>query len=266
MGFCKETSKKYLMLVNGLMAVMGVALLGLGVYAIIEYKDVLEDVGPLAQYVPVGAGGAVLFAALLGCYGTYTKSKPMLIVYFVALFAATTVVLAIGASLLVYLGYAGDAADASGTGVDVSSAVQKINDYQLAVFTTCCNSTVPVCTDIVTAGCAFDLELVETTDIPEGLCNTLEQVKIQGVSVVGGLTCSSPVIFQAAFDEYLQENILPIGITFIVLAVVLVFANLFTCVLICSNRYDYDAAYRAKVQQQEGGALTGTGQSNVKYV
>jgi len=56
----------------------------------------------------------------------------------------------------------------------------------------------------------------------------------------------------------MDAHIVPIGSTLIVLSVLMLFVDIFTCALICSNREDYDAEYKKKVQQQNGGAIAGT--------
>ncbi|GBG26446.1 Tetraspanin-5 [Hondaea fermentalgiana] len=262
MGCCSEASRKYLLAINTFLCVLGLAILGLGVYAVVEYKDVLDNINSVAPYGGVIVGALIFIVGILGCFGVRNQNKPALVVFWVVMTFATIVVLALGSALILYLGLLDDIDNNNAT---IDEAAQKVNDFEMAVYDQCCvpdytTDEAPLCADVNrTYACVYDETSFEDIHVGDSFCNALEQTTIDDVTVVssaGG--CSSPVVFHELFSTFLNDNLLPVGITLIVLAVILLIALIATCVIICTNRYDYDKEYRARVQQQEAGVVTGT--------
>mmetsp|Transcript_13626 Transcript_13626/g.26313 ORF Transcript_13626/g.26313 Transcript_13626/m.26313 type:complete len:269 (+) Transcript_13626:50-856(+) len=262
MGCCATTSYRYLVFLNTLLSLIGLAILAYGIYAYIEYKDVLENINTVAPYGGIILGAIIFIVGMMGCLGVQKQNKPILVIFWIIMTALMIFVLMFGIALIIYLGYLDNAATDHH---NIAKAVKRINDYEMGVYETCCidggytTAEVPSCSSInATSGCYYSEEDMMNANVGDSLCNALEETTIDSVTIVSTEGCSSPETFHDIFTTFLHDNILPIGITLIVLGVVMLFALIATCVIICSNRYDYDAAYRAKVQQQEAGVVAGT--------
>ncbi|CAK9009659.1 Tetraspanin-5, partial [Durusdinium trenchii] len=206
---------------------------------------------PFAVYAGFVFGGAIILLAGLGYFGAVRQRKKLLITYWLLMVACTLVVLSVGLIVVLYLGYL----DGISTGsAAIDSAAAAVNDVQMAVYATCCNVTVAsiaLCTDKL-GGCVVDVGRVEDFEVPDALCNLLEvtESEQEGVNIVSFEGCQFPTAFAEQFQEFLSANIEFLGAVFLPLALLLTLATIATMVLICSNRYDYDPYYRAKIDQR----------------
>jgi len=262
---CKDTSKMYLNVLNGLISLMGLGIVGVGVYGVVALKEELAAINKYAQWLPLALGAIVFLTGVLGCLGARWQNKCALLMYWVVMTIVTLAVLALGVVFLLQVGYLDDVK--LGNSADlVDQGQAQINDFTLAVFSECCGATVPNCADAaVGEACVQDRDSFDSFAIPTEVCDGLKEVSIENTTVVPG-GCVSATVFKSLFTEYVSENVMPIGISLIVLSVLLLLADIFTCCLICSNRIDYDQEYRDRVQQQQAGAISGTTQQGVKYV
>jgi len=267
MGCCKQNSKRYLTLLNALIILVGLGVLGLGIYGIIEQREVLDNISKYAAYTPIALGVLVVLVAGFGLYGARQQNKVMLISYFFFAFAFMVLLISIGVIVLIYVGLLDDFDRAD---PQLDQALAEINDFEMAVYRDCCigqdltNESIPVCDDslnITIPGCVADPEDFSNLEIADSFCRALEEIKIDGVAVVGTASCTSPEAFSDLFRTYLEGNLTPIGITLIVLSVLMVLCVIATCVLICSNREDYDKEYakRKEAQNQKGGPVVAYG-------
>jgi hypothetical protein len=278
---CKNTSRAYLTWVNGSISSMGVVLLALGVYAYITYKTELSAVSSFAPFAGITLGGVVFLVGLLGCYGAQKQNKFVLVFYWFVMTVVTVLVLALGVLVLLSMGYL-DKVDVGDSASLVTGAHERLNDFSLSVYESCCEALnfVPNGVPNVTAcsaspvgvPCIRDPAFAASVSVSQSFCVALAQTKINGVPV-GGLSstgtptgCASPEAFQGQFSNFVRSNILPVGIVLVILSLLLIIADIMSCVLICSNREEYDAEYRRKVQQQQqGGALATSQQPGVQY-
>jgi len=258
MGCCKENSRRYLKLVNAILILIGLAVVALGIYGILEVREVLENINGIAPFAAFILGAVIILAAGLGLYGATKQSKPSLFLYFLVAFALTALVLAFGAIVLIYVGLLDDIP----TGQEqISEAAGQVNDFEMAIYRDCCfaeNFTsveIPLCDEnITTPGCIVNEEDFNNFQISDSFCKALEEVKIGSVNVVGPLpsACETPETFSSAFSTFVEDNLIPIGASLIALALIMILCVIASCVLICTNRYEYDKDYRARVQQQGG--------------
>jgi hypothetical protein len=247
MGLCSDASQLWLTLLNGELCVLGLGMLGLGGYVFThsETKANLVAVNEFAPLAPFVMGSLVLLVGLMGCLGAATKGRATLCVYWFMMLAVTGVVLAIGSLVLVGAGYLDNVAVAQ-TGSLVTSMHEKLNDFSLDVFVTCCEKkqysvAPPVIAchhDAPVPPCIHDTDFTAKVRVPDTVCNAMALATIRGVPVGGPLPsgCASPTQFMNQFSSYVQHNIQPIGITLVVLSVALLMTQLMTCVLICSGK------------------------------
>ncbi len=72
---------------------------------------------------------------------------------------------------------------------------------------------------------------------------------------------ASQAQFQVNTNQWFEDNAKPIGIGALIVTAVEILAFLFTCVLLCANREDYDAEYQRRLnaeQEMTAGSITGT--------
>lgn len=277
---CKDSSRTYLKWVNGSISSMGIALLALGVYAYITYKTELSSVSSFAPFAGITLGSIVFLVGLLGCYGANKQDKFVLVFYWLVMTAVTLLVLALGSVVLLSAGYL-DQVNVGDSASLVTGAHQRLNDFSLAVYSSCCEKlqfvpagvpNVTACGSPVVLPCIHDPAFAAGVGVSSSFCVALAQTKINGMAVGGPSNngtktgCASPEAFQDQFSSFVRSNIIWVGIVIIILSVLLILADVMSCVLICSNREDYDAEYRRKIQQQQqGGALATSQQPGVQY-
>lgn len=278
---CKEASKFYLKIATGLIIVLGLALLGGGVYGYVEMYDTLAALHEFLPWAGIAFGGLVLAVGAIGMGGAVYQKRPLLLAFFPFAFLVTVIVLAAGALTLVQSGLLDQGTPDTTVDSAVLSFKTKMNDFTMAVYDTCCidpgyanstfvpvlvNDTLPKCVDFAqseTAAC-----VIESTDyvVPEEVCTALGQVEENGIKLVGPLPsgCADPFAVKTKVYEAIQENAKVIGIVLLVVSVLMLLLDVFTCVLICTNREDYDEEYRKRKQQQQGTAVVSD--SATKYV
>ena len=203
--------------------------------------------------------------------------RALLIAYFPFAFIVTCLVLAAGAVTLVQSGLVDNGtSDATVDGAVVELKGQ-LNDFTMAVFDSCCidtgfalnGTTLPVCanfTESETSACILDQGRFDGFEIPDVFCAALSKVNLNGIPLVGELPsgCASALALKQELNDQIKENSKMIGGILLGVSVLMLLLDLFTCVLICSNREDYDEKYRARIQQQQhGAAVSATPQ---KYV
>ena len=264
MGCCKDSARMYLKVLNALISLIGLGLVGAGVYVIVDesLSSTFSAINEFAVYAPVALGGIVFLVGMLGCCGATYQNKCALLLFWIILTAMMLAVMGMGIVFMLSTGTLDDVNVGSSAAL-VDDAQQKVNDAVAKVYDECCADQVVVfipsldCFDGIPAEalCVNDRTFYDSLSVADGVCVGLQEANIVNSDncLVGG------AVFKDAFTSYLSDNILPIGITLIVLSSLLLIADIFTCVLICTNRVDFDKDYRAKVQQQQNGvAVAGT--------
>jgi len=256
---CRDAAKSYLSFVNALVILLGLAVTAVGGYLIAQFKETIENqFGDLAVFLPVITGVVIMFVGMLGCYGASNHSKCALLVYWVIMTAVTIIVLGLGIAFLIQVGLLDDVKLGESEAL-VDEGQKKISDSIFAVYETCCvdgglgGSDLLLCDDDASnSPCVFDREFVDSVLVGDELCTFLESVDVnvngENVKVVGEEQCEDASLFKEFVVNTLEDNILPIGIALIVLSVLLMLVEIFTCCLICSNREDFDEEYRIKAQ------------------
>jgi len=271
-GCCQETSKKYLFFLNTLIAISGLGLTSLGVYILIAKKDLVATVSGYAVYSPVGIGIGVFAVAMMGCMGSKQRSKPLLVLYWVFLTLMALLSLAAGLAFLVYAGSLDSFQGGTAITTVIGGTKSIINDYQLAIYQECCFAknltTIPVelcVSGTNTIGCINDATFYNDaldTLVGDATCVSLANVKFNGATLLPN-ACIDPLAFAGAVSSVVQSNALIVGSVILSISALLFLADVFTCVLICTNRPQYDEEYERKMQQQQ---INGQQLSGITYV
>mmetsp|Transcript_57290 Transcript_57290/g.125420 ORF Transcript_57290/g.125420 Transcript_57290/m.125420 type:complete len:259 (-) Transcript_57290:28-804(-) len=251
MGCCQDNSRRYVKLLNMLISLIGLAI---SIFAAVKQKEInqLTEGNKYASYVPILAGIVLSLLGGLGIAAAKKQNKFMLVTYFILMFVWTLVVLVMGVVLFMYTGYIEDVK----LGKSGTSILDLINDFEVKVYDVCCDGVGPpaqVCNPpILTDGCIIDEEKYNSITVVPEVCDVLE--------AAGDILTACPAgaaAFQDVFSDFLVEYFNPIAITVCSLAAILLLNLVSVCVLICTNRYDYDREYREKQQQQSGTVAVG---------
>jgi len=274
---CRDVAKKYLALVNGIVILMGLLIVAAGGFLIAKIGEPLSfRFGETSVFAPLLVGAVVTLVGIIGCRGARKQSRCLLLLYWIVMTFVTLIVLGGGVAFMAHIGALDDVKLGESAAL-VDSTQQKISDTIIAVFDTCCgagdNTTkVPTCdADSSANPCIFDQDFVESLDVPEEVCTFLSEnafISRNGTefSLISSVGCQDALSFKEDLSSFVEGNAQTIGITLIVLSVLLLLVDMFTCCLICSNREDFDDEYRQKLQQQRNGAaIAGTAGQGVQY-
>lgn len=248
-----------------------------------ELQDFEEVVNEGAIITPLVFAAFMFVVSVVGICAVRQRSKIMLLIYLIAAFVITLTVLVSGSVLLVLSDELEDSENQRV--IEGSSSIEaRINDFGLGVYQTCCfdafeNLDAP-------QSCSAEVDLVCISDqlrfedfaqsIPDSLCEFLEDVDIDNVVLVGDPAVidgacggGDPELFVQRVTDYLAENIRPLGIVNVVLAVVMLLDLIMSCILLFSNREDYGYSGEKKEKQQGGEyqeqAAPETAEGQVKY-
>ena len=280
MGCCTDSAILYLKVANSIISLIGITLLSIGIYILVDpsFSVTLSSINQFAVYAPFLIGGIVFLVGVLGCCGATERNKLALLLFWIILTTMVLAVTGMGVAFMLSIGTLDDINNVKSSADLADDSQTKLNDAVAKVYDTCCPGQTPFpvqtldCSDeqaIISLPppldellCISDQNFYDSFAIPQEFCTSLQQVIIEGSSglfesdsVVGPLSCITGALFRRGFTLYLEETTLPIAITLIILAALLLIADIFTCVVICTNRVDFDREYRVRVQEQEDSAV-----------
>lgn len=288
MGFCKGLGKNYLIALNTVVACCGLAVAGCFTYAKVSYDDfsaLFSESGVLAG---IACGALVVICGFIGCCGAMKQNKCLLTIYSLGMMLLILAELAMGALIILYLGYMDDV-DLKEIGKIDHEMTRVINNYELAAWQKCCYDNDEY--NAESMGWAEVMECFE--DTPTGacyyeddgtklawddylnwatqeVCSALSEIELNnGDKLVGspadshscgGVTPDAKEKFQTSINTWFNDHAMPLGIGACVVTVIQLFALIFSCCLLCENREEYDEEYARKLQEQEmaAGNLSGT--------
>lgn len=252
---CKSFSQVYLNILNGVLLACSLGIIIYGAFLASKLSDFKDAINEGAILVPVIFGAAMFIVSIMGLIAVRTYNKILLSVYLVLALLVTIMVLSFGSVVLVFSGLL---ADINSTSVaDASGSVEaNVVDFSLAVYQKCCIEPIPPfasvepsnCTDgLLEENCVSDFERFEeyVENIPESLCEFLEDVEIGGSAVIGpstegGCGGDDPEVFIGELTQFLEDNLLPLGIANIVLSALMLTDLITTCVLLWSSKDDFE--------------------------
>eukprot|EP00924_Labyrinthula_sp_SR-Ha-C_P001490 augustus_masked-scaffold_55-processed-gene-1.53-mRNA-1 protein AED:1.00 eAED:1.00 QI:0/-1/0/0/-1/1/1/0/265 len=255
---CKDLSENYLQFLNSFVGLIGLGLIIFSALALSELENDYEEIfNNFLLYGPLFFGIGLLLVAILGCVAVSKHNRSLLFIYFFFVLCATVVVLACGA---VILAFSGELDEVENANVQDSSSnvVERITDFELAVFQKCCvdsdefnNGDIDapeLCeNDENLAVCITDEERFDdfVEVVGNSVCTGLEEIEIDGAPVVGdvddgGCGGGSPETFVESLTQYLTDNIRPLGALAVALSVILMFDLIATCVMLWSKKDEYN--------------------------
>jgi len=275
MGFFKGLSKTYLVFVNVLVAICGLGVLAGSVYVHASFSDFSSIFSRSGVVMGLIAGGATMLIGLWGCYAATKQNKCMLFLYSIFMLVMIVLYFASGIVTGVYLNKI-DPTDFLGNKTKVTKITDKvlieINSFELMAFNDCCANVfglepVAKCEgDDAQWNCIAN-NLPDELKPEQGFCTFLNITEIDGHKIAadpetggcGGKTGGSDQFKKDIYD-FLESHFNSLMIGAIAVGVAELLCLLFACCLLCSNREEYDEAYRKQLEQQkQAGQLTGTG-------
>jgi hypothetical protein len=248
---CRSLGKGYLVLLNGLLAFIGLAVLGYTSYLLATYSAVDAVYGTKSLWTILIAGGATFGVGLWGCQAAKNHNKCMLTIYSIVLLAL--IVLLAGGSISI-LAYAGDLKVNAGK-IDTKTASAPVSNFVNCSYVKCCDkpkAPLPTCSGW------------DNTDF----CNVLPK-DLRG-------DCDDDEAFPAYQEEvvhWLHDNMKTIGTVVIAIGGVQLLAELFTLGLLCSATPDQERRRREREAREhlvESQAVSygtqPTGAQGVSYV
>eukprot|EP00924_Labyrinthula_sp_SR-Ha-C_P015092 snap_masked-scaffold_9-processed-gene-7.51-mRNA-1 protein AED:1.00 eAED:1.00 QI:0/0/0/0/1/1/2/0/300 len=252
---CSGLSIKWILYICFINFITGLGLLAFVLVLSAEQGDVVEALDEAGLIGAAVASGFLSLTSILGFFAVKKRSKFAMIVL--------SVVLIFIGGLFTFIVDGIDeinAQDANNNDNLNERVETRINDFIIAAFNTCCADEfgldrIGSCGDALaldpesTDVCFFfastyddALDRIENTNV----CNALENAQVNGNSLVGaqedgacGGLVDSEAQFVSDFGAFLEAIILPIGVVFIILGI-LVFLNVVaSCVLLCANQGSY---------------------------
>lgn len=278
---CKGLSKMYVVAFATVVALIGLAILGMATYLAIEFKEFSDMFSEASVYIGIAVGCLVFLCSLVGCLGAMKQNKAMLGFYTFVMTILIICEIAAGVLMLIYVG-ALEKIDSGEIDAFQSSLAKSASDYELGVWTNCCKNVYSAqisAPEIIACGtdgkdpCWHGSDWATSLAASKEQCTLFKELTQAGSPLVGeptagGVSCGgtgddSPLQFRKNLNKWAKKHANPVGIATIVVAVIQLVALICTCVLLCSNREDYDDQYRKKMEEQremqaQAGALTGT--------
>lgn len=293
MSFFKGLSKTWLVGVNLITLLLGLAVSGFSIFLLARYGDFSSEHFYTKRAAIAGIVAGLLTAcfSLLGCMSAKKQNKCGLCAYVIGMSLILIVLFAAGIVGLIFLGKM-DPSDVGSEKInELSSDLQKdILNFELNIFNSCGCPGTPA---VVSCDDATATTYCTTSDLKLGgsVCTALNEFKFDGNALVGDNTAASgdneykaascagcntvdcAKTFVQTIHDAFEKNFKPISIAFIVLCVIQLLCIIFSCCLICMNRADYDEQYRKRMEEQrraagdmtgvQGGPAYGTGNQYV---
>lgn len=280
---CKEFSKYYLNILNGILLAFSFVVLVYSAYLTSQLQDFNEAIDEGAIITPLVFAAFMFVVSVVGICAVRQQSKILLLVYLVAATIITFAVLVSGAVLLTFSGVLDNAEDER-VGEATGSVEARVVDFGLAVYQTCCvedpvfgqGIALPAdCDDMGNlTSCISDRERFQdfADNVPESLCEFLEDVDVNGNPIVGsaadnGCAGGDPAVFVGQVLDFINDNIQPLGIANVVIGVLMILDLIMTCVLLWSKKDEYGYGKKAEANgdfNEQAGPEVAQG-TEVKY-
>lgn len=247
--------------------VIGLAIIGIALYLIIDQNSsfmlTIGTTGPWVQYTTLALGIVVVIFASIGCCLVDSYSQCRLFFYGILLFFIGAIVVLAGAVAILYKDYSVTIAAAS-VGLTyelipggLADTQQYLASFQAGMYRACCvdaNSafTISRCEDVTNAAvCVFDDNSFKVGLASDSnTCSTITgmlQLCSQGTGSNSEFTG-----FTTEFANFMEQDVSPGGIAFVVFGGLLVIASLGSCVVSCNRRSSLP-----KPERQQASALAG---------
>jgi len=214
---CKSLSTCYLVLLNTVFALCGLAVTGASAYFLIEYNEIDVIFSKKSLWVILGCGVAVALLSFFGCLAAKRQNKCMLVIYITSLIILVAAQAIAGA---VVLKYTDTLHTDNGSIVHLSDDVQ---EFVNCTWEVCCAKQSSTCEDnLWNAG---KLCKILPSDLaPSGSCDYTEDG------------------YNTAVVDWLKKNQRHAAVAVLVIAGAEIFAVIFAIVLLCTskkNKYGY---------------------------
>lgn len=220
----KKTSESYIIIVNVTLGLLGLTILGFGIYSWVIFGEFTPGLGEYVVLGPTILGAFLVFVAVFGITGVVFRKKCMVLVYAFLFFLLTVLMATAGGFLYSYT-----------TELNIADLNQEITNFQGSIFESCCapGSVATACIENQTTTLS-DPCVTETTNVSDTICNILEDAEIVGTD---SSDCAQGVFkdFVTEITAFLKDNltlIAGVNIGIVVLLVLLLVASL---VFVCSK-------------------------------
>lgn len=246
---CRALGKTYLTIINLITALLGLVIVGICAYVLIEYSSIDAVLSKTATYVCLGVGIILFFVSLLGCCAAQKQNRCGLFIYIVILLVVAAAQIIGGITIAVY---AGDLETNNGNIEDLTSDVQS---FVSCSYAWCCYNNVDV-----PSGDAGPGECTSSTWNSDGFCSVFPDDLQSGSS-----NCGSVTEYNEALVDWLHDNQRYFAIAAITLGSIELLAVFFATYLMCAKTKEQEEAERLKKSQQNGGQIAygGTGTNYV---
>jgi len=278
---CKNTLQVF----NFIVLIIGLGLLGIGIYIIVEFNNNAEDAygqdwPEWTIYVPIVIGALVSFWGSLACCLTAFENRCLLGTYGFFMLISAILIIAVGSGLIVYTDYMEEISSTPVTQLDggLGDTRRYLSDFTTGVYNKCCQvggatlNPQPTEEDqfIATNGDAlydygfYDLDSYELGN------STIEEActpQLAGGDLGFCPVSTSPNIsngiglksYQRASSDYARDNLFPSGIALIVFGCILFLVCIMSCHLACRSDADTEKKQRKQSNTRSGAETAGTG-------
>lgn len=224
MACCYKTAKLFLLCVNTLFTLVGVATVFLGYYGILRFSEFSSIVSvELLQFL-LSIGIFIFVMSLLGSVAAHISNKVMLSVYAGFLFVILSLELVVGIMVGVFTGK-----------LNMLKNNQFVTTADLEIQNVV-NCTYALCCQMVTSTCHPNQLACNTTTfqltLPYAACEAIDSYD----TTILTTQCTTVSAFSIALYDIFYKNLQPIGIGAIAMGVTQLVCLFFACYLLCSNR------------------------------
>lgn len=251
--------RNFIIVVNVLTALVGLFLVGGGVYVYVNIGSQFADiVSPTTVIGVVIAGFIVVLISLLGIYGAITHAKWALWVYM-----AVMVLMIIGqiAAVVITLNFIGVLESTPSTVASAFDATQtQINNFLLRSYVTCCVNDPAYCSSLtsdpnycqnvffceqVSNTTCIDDDITSSRTTDPSVCTALESIIYEDDPLVGDASTTScgggdPGQFLQNVTDFLSDNILIAGYALLGLGIVELLIIAFIIFLLMTKQLEWD--------------------------
>jgi hypothetical protein len=223
--------KLFLLTVNSLVGVMGVALIAAGAYALTSFDSFQAIVSRSALQLLIGLGVFVAGVAVVGAVASWRAIKALLIMYTTLLSVAFVVQVAAGVLLAIVSVSMNTLKDNSFLAAGLSTAEKQIQDVVDCAFALCCGFLAPPAQHPNELQCNASDTSIRVT-LPYVACTALDTLD---PSVLAN-HCAAHHDFSSALFDLVQRNMKPILGFVIGVAVTQLLCIVSACVVMVSHK------------------------------
>lgn len=212
---CRGLSKFYLVALNFVTAVLGIAVIGVAAYTLIEYADINAVLSKTATYGVLCAGIVLFLFSLFGCCAARSQNRCALMIYVLALLTIGAAQIIAGA---VIANYAGELnLSYNTTNLDILS--DDVQDFVTCSYGWCCDN------EEARGSCNKNLWA------NDGFCKVLP-ANLKSPSS----TCDDPGTYNEAIVQWIRDNERTLAIAALSLGGVELIAVVFGVYLLCASK------------------------------